>query len=174
MFVSYKAEDRARLKPLVAALVADGFSIWWDAHIGAGSHWREDIQEHLDGAKCIDALTLMTRPAEARAEYQKVPTDDVFRLAGEAILDARSGKIAAMERTLAHMRELFSDAATYNYAQIYSQARDNDRAFDALDKAQVVKDAGLTGLKTDPFLDPIRRDPRYTALLQSLDFPSEG
>jgi TolB-like protein len=121
-----------------------------------------------------DALTLMTRPAEARAEYQKVPADDVFRLAGEAILDARSGKIAAMERTLAHMRELFSDAATYNYAQVYSQARDNDRAFDALDKAQVVKDAGLTGLKTDPFLDPIRRDPRYTALLQSLDFPSEG
>ena len=53
VFVSYKAEDRARLKPLVAALEAEGFSVWWDAHIGGGTDWREDIQNHLDGAKCV-------------------------------------------------------------------------------------------------------------------------
>jgi serine/threonine-protein kinase len=53
VFVSYKAEDRARLRPLVDALEAEGFSVWWDAHIGGGSHWREDIQEHLDAAKCV-------------------------------------------------------------------------------------------------------------------------
>ena len=34
VFVSYKAEDRGRLKPLVAALEAEGFDVWWDAHIG--------------------------------------------------------------------------------------------------------------------------------------------
>jgi tetratricopeptide (TPR) repeat protein len=119
-----------------------------------------------------DALNLMNRPAEARSEYQSVPADDVFRLAGEAILEARSGNIAAMDRKLAHMRELFSDAATYNYAQVYAQARENDQAFATLDKAQDVKDPGLTGLRTDPFLDPIRSDPRYAALLRKLDFPS--
>jgi serine/threonine-protein kinase len=119
-----------------------------------------------------DALNLMNRPAEARSEYQSVPADDVFRLAGEAILEARSGNIAAMDRKLAHMRELFSDAATYNYAQVYAQARENDQAFATLDKAQDVKDPGLTGLRTDPFLDPIRSDPRYAALLTKLDFPS--
>lgn len=53
VFVSYKAEDRARLKPLVSALEAEGFSVWWDAHIGGGVDWREDIQEHLDAAKCV-------------------------------------------------------------------------------------------------------------------------
>src|SRR5215212_9835020 len=53
VFVSYKAEDRARLKPLVAALEAEGFSVWWDAHIGGGANWREDIQKHLDEAKCV-------------------------------------------------------------------------------------------------------------------------
>jgi TIR domain-containing protein len=42
VFVSYKAEDRARLKPLVDALEAEGFSVWWDTHIGGGAHWRED------------------------------------------------------------------------------------------------------------------------------------
>jgi tetratricopeptide (TPR) repeat protein len=118
-----------------------------------------------------DALTLMNRPAEARAEYEKAPADDVFRLAGEAILEARSGNKTAMERTLTHMRELFSDAATYNYAQVYAQAHELDRTFATLARAQQVKDPGLTGLRTDPFLDPIRTDPRYEALLQRLNFP---
>src|SRR5438105_1300206 len=53
VFVSYKAEDRARLRPLVAALEAEGFTVWWDTHIGGGVHWREDIQAHLDAAKCV-------------------------------------------------------------------------------------------------------------------------
>lgn len=53
VFLSYKAEDRARLKLLVAALEAEGFSVWWDAHIGGGANWREDIQQHLDAAKCV-------------------------------------------------------------------------------------------------------------------------
>ncbi len=53
VFVSYKAEDRARLIQLISALEAEGFSVWWDAHIGGGAHWREDIQEHLDAAKCV-------------------------------------------------------------------------------------------------------------------------
>lgn len=53
VFISYKAEDRARLQPLVAALEAEGFSVWWDAYIGGGTNWRQDIQEHLDAAKCV-------------------------------------------------------------------------------------------------------------------------
>ncbi|HVI05058.1 MAG TPA: TIR domain-containing protein, partial [Sphingomicrobium sp.] len=53
VFISYKAEDRARLKPLVDALEAEGFSVWWDTHIGGGSNWRRDIEEHLDAAKCV-------------------------------------------------------------------------------------------------------------------------
>ena len=53
VFVSYKAEDRARLKPLVSALEAEGFDVWWDAHIGTGADWREEIQQHLDAARCV-------------------------------------------------------------------------------------------------------------------------
>ena len=53
LFVSYKAEDRARVKPLVDALEAEGFSVWWDVHIEGGANWHEDIAEHLDAAKCV-------------------------------------------------------------------------------------------------------------------------
>jgi hypothetical protein len=38
IFVSYKAEDKARLQPLVSELEAEGFTVWWDTHIGSGAH----------------------------------------------------------------------------------------------------------------------------------------
>ena len=53
VFVSYKAEDRHRVRPLVTALEKDGFSIWWDAHLGAGQEWRDRIASELDAAKSV-------------------------------------------------------------------------------------------------------------------------
>ena len=53
VFVSYKREDRARVKPLVDALAAEGLSVWWDVGIEAGSAWRRSIETALDGAKCV-------------------------------------------------------------------------------------------------------------------------
>jgi len=53
LFVSYKAEDRARVAPLVHALEADGYRVWWDAEIGGGEQWREEICRHLDAARLV-------------------------------------------------------------------------------------------------------------------------
>lgn len=53
VFVSYKAEDRRRVRPLVEALEADGFSVWWDEQIGGGDEWRRSIEAHLDEAHCV-------------------------------------------------------------------------------------------------------------------------
>lgn len=53
IFISYKAEDRARVRPLVAALEAAGLTVWWDVHIEGGVSWRQTIQERLDAAGCV-------------------------------------------------------------------------------------------------------------------------
>ena len=53
LFISYKAEDRARIAPLVQALEAEGISLWWDQHIGAGSDWRAEIETRLEAARCV-------------------------------------------------------------------------------------------------------------------------
>src|SRR2546430_4100329 len=53
VFVSYKAEDRRRVKPLVEALEADGYSVWWDEQIGGGTAWRHSIEAELNAAKCV-------------------------------------------------------------------------------------------------------------------------
>ena len=53
VFISYKAEDRRRVQPLVDALHSDGYSVWWDQHISAGDEWRPTIERQLDAAKCV-------------------------------------------------------------------------------------------------------------------------
>jgi len=53
VFISYKSEDRARVKPLVDAFEAQGLSVWWDLHIEGGAAWRASIQENLDTALCV-------------------------------------------------------------------------------------------------------------------------
>jgi serine/threonine-protein kinase len=53
VFLSYKAEDRARVAPLVQALETDGLSVWWDAHIGGGDEWRDTILRHLEAARAV-------------------------------------------------------------------------------------------------------------------------
>ncbi|HET9336510.1 MAG TPA: hypothetical protein VFO12_08910 [Sphingomicrobium sp.] len=58
------------------------------------------------------------------------------------------------------------------YAEIHAQGGNSDRAFAELDNAVRAKDPGLQSLKSDPFLDPILRDPRYAALLKRLNFPT--
>jgi TolB-like protein/Tfp pilus assembly protein PilF len=53
VFVSYKAEDRRRVRPLVEAVEAEGLSVWWDAQIGGGDEWRQSIERELESAKCV-------------------------------------------------------------------------------------------------------------------------
>lgn len=53
VFISYKAEDRRRIQPLVQALQSDGYSVWWDQHISTGDEWRQTIERQLDAAKCV-------------------------------------------------------------------------------------------------------------------------
>ena len=53
VFISYKAEDRPRVEPLVDALEGEGLSVWWDARVTGGEAWREAIAEHLEAARCV-------------------------------------------------------------------------------------------------------------------------
>jgi TolB-like protein len=119
-----------------------------------------------------NSLILLNRPGEARAVLAKTPPDDVFRQTNEAILAARGGNRVGAEALIAKIRAAFGDAASYQYGQIYTQLGDADRAFAAFDKAVEVRDPGMLNFKRDPFLDPIRRDPRFAALLTRLKFPA--
>ncbi len=53
VFISYKREDRPRLRPLVDAFAAEGLTVWWDVAIEGGAAWRRSIQTELQAARCV-------------------------------------------------------------------------------------------------------------------------
>ena len=53
VFISYKKEDRARVRPIVEGLRGAGINVWWDQDIAAGAPWDETISAHLDNARCV-------------------------------------------------------------------------------------------------------------------------
>jgi len=60
VFVSYARSDKARVAPLVAALEAQGWTIWWDPEIEAGQQFDDQIEDELDAAKAV--LVVWTPP----------------------------------------------------------------------------------------------------------------
>ncbi len=53
IFVSYARVDRAQVAPLVAALEARGWSVWWDPEIVPGQEFDRQIARELDAAKAV-------------------------------------------------------------------------------------------------------------------------
>ncbi|WP_416906932.1 MAG: TIR domain-containing protein [Polymorphobacter sp.] len=53
LFVSYARADRARVRPLVDALVAAGHAVWWDALIDGGAAFAKTIEARLAAADAV-------------------------------------------------------------------------------------------------------------------------
>jgi adenylate cyclase len=53
IFVSYARADKARVEPLVAALEAQGWSVWWDPEITPGEEVDDTMSGEFDAAKAV-------------------------------------------------------------------------------------------------------------------------
>jgi TolB-like protein/Tfp pilus assembly protein PilF len=60
----------------------------------------------------------------------------------------------------------------YEIALVYAGLQENDKAFEWLESAYQVRDKGLTYLKVDPCLDPLRSDARFATLVERVGFPT--
>lgn len=118
------------------------------------------------------ALIAQNKLAEAEPYLQKAPADSYDRLVNEAVILARTGKREQVPAIIAQVRQLYGDAASYQYGQIFAQTGDKDRAFAALERAWEIRDSGLLKANFDPYLDPLRSDPRYRSVVNKMSFPS--
>jgi adenylate cyclase len=53
VFISYARADKARVAPLVAAIEARGWSVWWDPEISPGQEFDDEIDVELQAAKAV-------------------------------------------------------------------------------------------------------------------------
>lgn len=116
-----------------------------------------------------DSLIELGKLAEARAAYLKEPSA-MFRLRGLAALEHRAGNQPAAARAFAQLVSEVGDAAMYQQAEVMAQWGRADAAMARLQRARAIGDSGLSMIATDPLLDPISRDPRFTRLVKDLGF----
>jgi tetratricopeptide (TPR) repeat protein len=81
------------------------------------------------------------------------------------------GRHADAEAELAKLKATAGDAS-YQYATIYAQWGNRAQALEWLETALRLRDPGLVLLKTDPLLDPLRKEPRFQAIERELRFPN--
>jgi serine/threonine-protein kinase len=117
------------------------------------------------------SLINLGRFDQARAVLTEMPADDVFRMTGEGILDEKLGDHARSGAVVENVEKEYGAAAAYQLAQLHAQRAEADLAFAALGEAIALPDPGLISLVVDPFLDPIRNDPRFGVVRRRIRFP---
>jgi tetratricopeptide (TPR) repeat protein len=117
-------------------------------------------------------LSAMGKYDEAASELRKLPADHLFGLISKAIMFDKQGNRAASDAALARARQLNGEDANYQYAEIYAERGEKEQALAALERAWSFRDPGLASMKGDWWLRPLRADPRFTALLRKMNFPS--
>jgi len=120
-------------------------------------------------AEIGDCLLNLGRADEARVAYEREPVPDV-RLAGLAITAHRQGRAAEGRALQARLAAELGDRVLYQQAQVHAQAGESELAFAALARARSQGDSGLIYSRNDPFLDPLRPDPRLRELLAGIGF----
>jgi serine/threonine-protein kinase len=108
---------------------------------------------------------------EAARTACELDTSDVLNLVCLAITYEQIGRETDAKAMLEKLRTASGDASLYQYARIYAQWGSGAKALECLDSALRLRDSDLLFLKMDPLLDPLRKEPRFQAVMRELKFP---
>ncbi len=107
----------------------------------------------------------------ARASCEMSSADQVGQLC-LALTYYRMGLPSEAKAMLRKLESSRGDSGAYDFATIYAQWGDVPKALDWLEMALRMRDPNLSELKTEPDLDPLRKEPRFQAIEQALKFPN--
>lgn len=97
IFISYAHQDRSRVEPLVKAIEALGYSVWWDVLLRPGDPVGERIEQAISVAKCV--LVVWSEAAErsqgVQAETKARSTDKLVPV----LLEPFSGNFLGVDLT---------------------------------------------------------------------------
>ena len=82
-------------------------------------------------------------------------------------------KNAEADAALARLIAAYADTAAYQIAEVHAYRRENDRAFEWLERAHRQRDAGLAWTRSDRSLARLHDDPRWPAFLKRVGLADE-
>jgi TolB-like protein/Tfp pilus assembly protein PilF len=102
---------------------------------------------------------------------QVSPQSPSISVVALALAYAKQGKRAETEQQISALRDLAKTQyiRPYFFASIYATLGDKDSAFAELEKSLAEKDCYLGRITVDPFMDPLRDDPRFKSLLKRMN-----
>jgi TolB-like protein/tetratricopeptide (TPR) repeat protein len=116
-----------------------------------------------------DCALQQGRLEDARAAYRAEP-QDLVKLPGLAIVERRLGHQAEADAAFKALTSDLDVGTLYQQAQVLAAWNDPKNALAKLREARVIGDSGLVYARTDPLLDPLRTDPEFKLLLNSMGF----
>lgn len=148
----------------------------------------DDALEHARQVHSLDANFIVGRWALSQALIEKGmhgeaialnedalqtdPTNPVFlRFAGIAY--AKAGRRHDAEKIIDKFKDIAKTqyVMSYHIAMIYSVLGDKDKAIAELETSVSERDYLLPRIRVEPFLDPLRGDPRFDSIVRQLNFP---
>jgi TolB-like protein/lipoprotein NlpI len=123
------------------------------------------------------ALIANGKYEEAIAVGRRVSPDSPFGWMSAVVIAqayANQGKRVEAEQQISLLRELAKTryVRPYYIASIYAALGDKDKAFAELEESFGERDCYLGRLTVDPFMDPLRDDPRFKSLLKRMNLSS--
>jgi hypothetical protein len=112
-------------------------------------------------------LVAQGRADEALVEAQ-AESADWARLWSLAIVDWTLGKWNESDEALVELERKHGDSAAFQVAQVRAVRRENDAAFEWLERAFAIRDAGVALAKVSPHLNSLHGDPRWTVFMRRI------
>jgi TolB-like protein/Flp pilus assembly protein TadD len=164
------------LDPLYPA----GYELLGEVQLGAG-HWSEaetafrkalDIAPHYAFVHFFLAEALLLKGEKQGALQQiDLEPDETLHLTGRAAIDYALGRKADSDAAVKQLTERASAYSAYVIACAHAYREEKDAAFFWLERAFAQKEFILWGIKSEPFLNPLKGDARYKAFLKKMNLP---
>jgi len=142
----------------------------------------DGLQETLERALELDTAMGRVRYHLAMCKYEfkgdvtqavQIANNEPLRFMHHtslAIFLHRLGELEVAQQHLDKLIELYGDRAAYQYGQIYAQWGETDRALAWLETAVQIRDPGALLTRGDGLLNPLRDEPRFQQILESVGF----
>jgi adenylate cyclase len=176
------AGDRIRLAERaveIDPLDSSAFESLGEAYLFAGQYRQAEASlrkardlsnDNMFASGSLGILMLLRgEPATALAEFDRFAKSDDDRLWVRALVYPALGRTAEADAALKALEgSALAREWPVQIAEIYTQRRQFDKAFEWLDRQYHLEPSAIPG---DPLLKPLETDPRYKAFLKKMNLP---